>query len=191
MSDTTPHAPLTVTVPASGFARAAAIAAIKGGQLAEAIAPLAAGPFGLSAGGVTLLELLVDAVDVGIAAAEGLKGVILESQMQAGSFTLPTLAPPQARLIGALQLVVTADEVAARVADRFSPPIVEGSLELDGLDELLGDGAVPADLARRVAVMTGRYVQMKARTLADADRTASAAAHLVAAFVELLRRAVL
>ena len=180
---------LTVTVPAGGFARASAIAAIERAGLAAVMTRLAPGPFGATSCGLGILEALVEALDVGLAAAAGLKGLVLGEAMQASSFSLPSLTPPQAQLVGAFQLVVTADALARRLDALCGEAVVAGMLELDGLDELLAGGADPAGLAARAVGLAGRYVDIKGgpREGVAAD---AATGRTLNAFFELLRRGV-
>lgn len=68
---------LNVILPREGFAREAAERAVAQSGLPEAVAAVAGGPFGHTSGGLALLEALVDAADVGIAAAEALEALVL------------------------------------------------------------------------------------------------------------------
>lgn len=174
---------LDIARPAGGFAPTAAARAIKAAGLVEQVARVDAGPFGLSARGVAALEALVDAVDLGLGASEGLRGFVLEGQASAGSFTLPALTPAQARLAGAFQLAVTCDAATRALRDVAPAPAVEGALELDGLDALLALGADPEALATRALTLGARFFGLRR---ADGDAAATA----LGAFFELLRRAV-
>lgn len=174
---------LDIARPAGGFAPTAAARAIKTAGLVEQVARADAGPFGLSARGVAALEALVDAVDLGLGASEGLRGFVLEGQASAGSFALPALTPAQARLAGAFQLAVTCDAATRALGEVAPAPTVEGALELDGLDALLALGAEPEALATRALALAARFFGLK-RAAGDAAATA------LGAFFELLRRAV-
>ena len=191
MADT-PLDSLDVTLPAGGFAVEAAARAVREGGLPELLARVAAGPFGQSATGVRVLETIADAVDVGLAAASGLEGLVLASSRPAGSFEVVTLAPAQARLVAAFQAVVTAREASRRLAEIAPPPTVEGALELDGLDALLAAGHPPPQLAERLVKLATRWVELRGRLDAEPSprKVAHGACSALIAFMTLFERAV-
>jgi hypothetical protein len=188
---------LDVELPPGGYDRSAAVQAVKESGLPETFGNLAPGPFGTSSKGTAALEALATAIDLGLAASAGLKGIILEEATTPGSFAVPSLQPPQQRLTSAFQIVATADSVTRRLSELAPAPQVEGALELDGFAELLDTGADPATLASRVLRLARRYLELHppgstpappgTETPPPEDHTATT----VAAFMELLKRATL
>lgn len=181
---------LKVDLPPGGHARADAVAAVRRSGLGEELAAIAAGPFGHSSRTLGLLEALVDGVDLGLAAASALEGLILEEATPAaGSFAVPRLAPEQRALAAAFQIVVMAAAVETRAARLVDPPDVEGALEADGLAELLEADAAPAARAGRVLSLGRAFLRGGPSVRAEGPKDAGAVRALAAFFV-LLRRAV-
>ncbi len=187
---------LTVELPPGGFDRAAAVEVIRESGLPGVLGSLCKGPFGTSSRAMASLEALVEAIDVGFAAAAGLKGLILEEATTPGSFAVPSLAPSQAEFIAAYQLVITADAVARRLAELGTAPDVKGAMELEGFDELLHMGDAPEALMGRVLRLAARYIELHP-PLQDAaqpakkvtpDEAATHGASTMMAFMELVRR---
>ncbi len=187
---------LTVDLPTGGFDRAAAVNVIRESGLPAVLGKLSRGPFGTSSKAMAALEGLVEAIDVGFAAASGLKGLILEEATSPGSFAVATLVPAQEQFVAAYQLVITADAVARRLAELGSAPDVEGSMELEGFDELLEMGDAPEALMTRVLRLAARYLELHPLTTDAAqpakkpspDDTATHGASTMMAFMELVRR---
>ncbi len=151
---------IDVTLPAGGFDRGAAVAAVDGSGLPELLRRLAPGPFGLTATSTHVLESLADAADLGLAASTALRGVLLAELSGAGDFQLPELAPAHERLLAAVQLIVAADDAVRRLG-RFCPaPDVQGALEMDGLEELLNEKDAARLAGRQLAVVRG-YLAIK------------------------------
>jgi hypothetical protein len=187
---------ITVSLPRGGFDRHGVIEAVKKSGLPGQFEELAPGPFGKTATSLGVLESLVDTCDLGLAAAEALSGVILDEATNGSSFSVPELSRQQRQLVAAFQIAVSADALARRVAEWVKEPPVDGSLEMDGLADLLAHDGPPVELLGRVLRIGAAYVQMKASTTAEpkddsgdpsaADQTV---ALTLAAFFELLRRA--
>jgi DNA polymerase III delta prime subunit len=192
---------ITINCPRGGFDRHSAIAAVKKSGLSGQFEDLAPGPFGKTSTSLGVLESLVDACDLGLAAAEGLRGVILDEASSGSSFSVPELTRQQRQLVAAFQVAVTADAVERRVVEWVQEPPVDGSLEMDGLNDLLGHDGPPVELLGRILRIGAAYVQMKApistnEPTADGkeggeDQTTpdQRVALTLAAFFKLLRRA--
>jgi hypothetical protein len=187
---------ITVSLPKGGFDRQGVIDAVKASGLPGQFEDLAPGPFGKTATSLGVLESLVEACDLGLAAAEALGGVILDEAASGSSFSVPELTRQQRQLVAAFQIAVCADAVERRVAEWVQEPPVDGSLEMDGLADLLAHDGPPVELLGRVLRIGAAYVQMKAQTTVEgqdgddeqptADQTV---ALTLAAFFELLCRA--
>lgn len=187
---------MTVELPSGGFDRSAAVNAIRESGLPSVMGDLSKGPFGTSSKAMACLEALVEAIDLGFAAAAGLKGLILEEATVPGSFSVPSLQPGQEQFIAAYQLVITADSVARRLAELGTAPDVEGAMELEGFDELLKMGDAPEALITRVLRLAARYLELHPPTTDAAqpakklspDEAATHGASTMMAFMELVRR---
>jgi hypothetical protein len=187
---------LTVELPPGGFDRAAAVKVIRESGLPGVLGNLSRGPFGTSSKAMATLEALVEAIDVGFAAAAGLKGLILEEATTPGSFAVAALQPAQEQFVAAYQLVITADAVARRLAELGTAPDVEGAMELEGFDELLEMGDAPEALMTRLLRLAARYLELHPPTTDAAqpakkpspDETATHGASTLMAFMELVRR---
>ncbi|MEM7354410.1 MAG: AAA family ATPase [Acidobacteriota bacterium] len=151
---------IDVTLPAGGFDRGAAVAAVEGSGLPELLGRLAPGPFGLTATATHMLEALADAADLGLAASAALRGILLAELSGAEGFQLPELAPGHERLLAAVQLVVAADDAVRRLGRLCPHPEVHGALEMDGLEELLNERDA-ARLARRQLAVARGYLELK------------------------------
>ncbi|MFC1610050.1 AAA family ATPase [Myxococcota bacterium] len=150
---------------------------------------MAPGPFGQTAVSTAVLEGLVEATDLGLAAAAHLEGAILGELSESGSFAVAKLEQEHLRLLAAFQVVVTADSAVRRISERCPVPTVEGALELDGVDQMLSESD-RSTLAARIMGLARGYLEVKA-TQYDREGPADlfAGTTLGAAF-ELLRRAV-
>lgn len=185
------NTPIRIFLPKGGFSRSAAVGVVRQSGLVGHFEQFAPGAFGLSARAAGILEALVEAVDLGFAAAAHLEGAILESLSQPGSFQVAELKVPHRRLLAAFQLVVTADDALRRLQAHCPAPQVEGTLELDGFDELMSTPK-PHELAARVLRLARRYLELKSPRFnpqgGDADVLAGTT---LAAFCSLLRGALL
>ena len=185
---------IDVTLPAGGFDRGAAVAAVEGSGLPELLRRLAPGPFGLTATSTHILEALADATDLGLAASAALRGVLLAELSGAGGFRLPELAPGHERLLATVQVIVAADDAVRRLG-RFCPvPEVQGALEMDGLEDLLNERD-SARLARRQLAVARGYLEIKPKPSSVesppdeyAGTTLSAALQLLAGAVRQFAR---
>ena len=185
---------IDVSLPAGGFDRGAVVSAVKGSGLPGQFETLAPGPFGKTSTALGVLEGVVHAGDLGLAAAEALRGTILDEMTgETTSLSLPELGREQRQLISAFQIAVTADAVERRVVQWAQEAPVDGSLEMDGLGELLAHDGPPIEVLERVLKIAAAYVKMKAPTKAgDEDDEVpddQQVATTLAAFFELLRRA--
>jgi hypothetical protein len=181
---------IDVSLPAGGFDRAAAVEAIAQAGLSGQFEELAPGPFGKSATSVGVLEGLAAACDLGLAAAEKLRGVVLDEVEGSGSFVLPELDRRQRQLCAAFQVAVTADAVGRRVAEWVGEASVDGSLEMDGLADLLAHDGPARELLGRVLRIAAAYVKVEAPKRIGGDDSPPAdqvVATTLAAFFELLR----
>lgn len=180
---------------ARGFTPDRAARVVKDAGLADAVARRASGPFGPTSSGVAVLEALADAVDTAAETGRRIEAHVLESLARGGpDFAVPRLPPPQRELVGTVATVVLADLALRRLGALAELPAVEGALERDGLGSLLGsDGPIEARL-QRVLTMAGRYLELKGARIEEHTEPAArtqAVVEVVAAFLTLLRRAVL
>jgi hypothetical protein len=182
---------LEIDPPRGGFARDAAAGAVHDSGLMDWLRQRAPGPFGLTARSLTALEALVDAVDLGLLAAERLRALLLAELGGSGSFALPELSPEHRRLLAALQLVVTADAFAHGVRELRVAPAVSGGLDRDGLADLLDAEADAVDRAARVLRLARAYACLPASQARTGDPADVAAVRAVGAFFALLRTSVL
>jgi len=182
---------LEIEPPRGGFAREAAAGAVRDSGLMDWLRQRAPGPFGLTARSLTALEALVDAVDLGLLAAERLRALLLAELGGSGSFALPELSPEHRRLLAAIQLVVTADAFARGVRELRAAPAVCGGLDRDGLADLLDAEADAVDRAARVLRLARAYACLPASPARAADPADVAAVRAVGAFFALLRTSVL
>ena len=182
---------IDIQLPPGGFARSAAVRAVKESGLPELLGARAPGPFGLTTASVAALECLADAVDLGLLAEERLRCAILADLGKAGSFALPELSPAHRRLVAAFQLVVTADAFARGARDLRVAPAVAGSLELDGLADLLENDLPPAARAARVLRLARAYGGLPRATAAEGGSADQVLLRAVGAFLALLRAALL
>jgi len=171
---------LDVSLPAGGFAPTDAARAVREAGLERAVHGHERGPFGPTSRGLATLEAAHAAADLALCAASRLTAALLGA---APSLREPELSRGQAVLVGAFTACVLADDARERLAALAPSPEVSGALELDGLDTLLALGAQPRTLVTRVLGVATRF--LGSRHQDDAPAT------VIAAFLELLRRAVL
>ena len=130
---------LTIKASHSTVSGRAVLDALVRSGIAEHLEHEAHGPFGHTSLTLGLLESLAEAATLGIAAAEGLRGVILEelsadaSGASFASFVQPRLQPEHRLLVSCFQLVVTVDDLLDRISRLYALPQVQGDLELEGL----------------------------------------------------------
>lgn len=178
---------LDVRLSEQGHDRTAAIEAVLRSGLPELFENAAPGYFNVASRAILLLEHLVDAADVGMAAAEALEGLILSEIQQTGSFVTADLNAKQQTFVSVFQIAVTADALSRRVNEICRLPEVEGTLETDGLEQMLEESGGPATLCRKVMRLMRAYValQIERKTGAAAVDELCAA---TCAFMELLSR---
>lgn len=199
-----PPSSIEVTLPAGGFKPAEAIRAVRDSGLPDQFAQLASGPFGHTSITAGILEGLADSADLSLAAGEALEGVILdELREDDDSLSLPSLSEEQRQLVASFELVVFADAARRHLADLTGLPDHEGSLDLDGLGDLLAKDQPEANRIARVLRLANGWLQMKANSgeldrdsggeegVAGEDGDDRAVGRAVAAFFGLLRRAIL
>jgi SpoVK/Ycf46/Vps4 family AAA+-type ATPase len=184
---------ITVTIPEGGFDRGTAERVVADSALPGLFDSFSESPFGKSALQLGVLESLVDAADVGVAAVERARGVILDEMDEADTFVVPTLSRAQRQLLGALQIVVTADVFARHAAEWIGQPDTDGSLDLDGLSDLLAHEGPPHELLERVVKIAAAYAKMRASKTASTDESGpeQRVTSATVAFFGLLRSAVL
>lgn len=176
----------------SGFDRGTVVEAIKASVLSERLEKSTEGPFGHTSQTLALLEGLVEAADVGLAAADQLRGAILEELSDKASFSLPALGPEHRQMIASFAVVVMADIIGRQAESICTPPNVEGGLELDGLRELLQSDSTLESLLQRVLKLAGAYTDHALGSeRADDSSGRARAVESVVAFFQLLRNAVL
>lgn len=178
----------------SGFDRGTVVEAIRASLLSERLEASSRGPFGHTSQTLALLESLVEAADVGLAAAEELRGAVLEELSGEASFSLPTLGPEHRQLIASFAVVVMAD-ILSRNAESFCQrPSVEGGLELDGLRDLLQDDSTLESLLQRLFRLARAYGDHAPSVEPGDDNTppqVGTVVESVVAFFQLLRNSVL
>ena len=187
---------LKITRPAAGYEPALATRATLNSGLVELFVQRAPGPVGASALGAQAIEDLIASVDLGLAAAAGIQGLILEEIQRpaAPSFLLPQIQAPHRQLVRAFQYAVTVDAFRRRLSERIALPSVDGELDLEGLSGLLELDEPAAMGAERLLTLCTGYVRMMTEGLAPKDHPVPRAAVLAgaaASFLELMRRACL
>ena len=178
---------LDVRLSEQGHDRTAAIEAVESSGLPTLFEKAAPGYFNVESRAILLLEHLVDAADVGMAAAEALEGLILSELQEAGSFATAELNAKQRTFVSVFQIAITADVLSRRANEISRLPEVEGTLETDGLEQMLEGSGGPAALCRKVMRLMRAYVALQV----DRVRGAAVVDDLCAAtcaFVELLSR---
>ena len=184
---------IEVTLPAGGFKPSVAVGAVRESGLPEQFAELAPGPFGRTSTGVAVLEGLAEGVDLALCAGERLRGVMMEEAADGASLSLPELSEPQRQLVAAFETAVLADTTRRHVGDLCGLPDHQGTLDLEGLPELLARRQPEGDRLGRILRLASGWLEMKAESgeLAGDSREVDdeAVAHAVAAFFGLLRDA--
>jgi hypothetical protein len=186
---------IDVSLPPGGFNPSAATEAVRASGLPDQLRKLASGPFGQTSTNLAVLEGLAEAVDLALCAGETLRGQMLEGASDGTSLSLPDLSAPQRQLVAAFETVITCDAARRTIGDLCGLPDHEGSLDLDGLPELLRrDQPEPERLERILRIANG-WLEHNSRSGRldglDHDIDAESVAHAVAAFFGLLRAATL
>lgn len=182
---------IDVELPEKGFARVEAAGAIQESGLPEFFEACAPGDFGMTSLCVSVLEALAHAADIGILAAERLHGQIVADLSDGSSFDVAKLSADHRQIISTFQTVVLVDVALRHIHELCGLPTVDGELELDGLLELLQAETSESDTVRRVARLTRAYAEIRLDK-ADEDLAADRAViHACAAFLHLLRDAVI
>ncbi len=184
---------IDVTLPTGGFHPAAAAEAVRESGLPDKLVSLASGPFGQTSTNLALLEGLTEAVDLALCAGESLRGEILDEADNAPSLALPDLSDPQRQLLAAFELVVASDAARRTIADLCGLPDHEGSLDLDGLPELLRRKRPAPERLTHILRLADGWLEHQSRSgaLAGApdEPDSQSAARAVGAFFGLLRDA--
>ncbi|MBL8948959.1 MAG: AAA family ATPase [Myxococcales bacterium] len=187
-----PASPISVSPPPGGFDRAGVRSAVSE-SLAKALHRVAKAPFGHTVMTLRLLEAVVEAGDLALAAGEALHGALLEDIARTGTFAIPEPTRDQKLFIGAFAATVWCDAAGRAFAELAPTPVTDGSLEADGLEELLEQPA--REVIARVLKLAARYVEVQAglrpgataQLLAEREVWLSTTLH---AFVLQLRAAV-
>lgn len=187
----TSRSALDVEMPESGFERARASDVVHRSGLLDFFEAHAPGEFGPTALSVATFEALARASDVGFLAAERLRGQIRDDLADHESYRMPVLEPEHLQLISSFQIVVSIDVLKRQINELCGLPDVDGTLELEGLQDLLIADQSDADRMTRILKLTRVFAQNRLRKVesdvADDQRCVDACV----AFFELLRRAIL
>lgn len=178
---------LDVRISEQGHDRTAAIEAAQASGLPGLFGQSAPGYFDVASRAVLLLEHIVNAADEGMAAAHALEGLILSEVHQPGSFASAELDTKQRAFVSVFQIVVTADALSRR-ANEISPlPEVEGTLETDGLEQMLESSGGPTALCQKVLRLLRAYVALRVEQTTGQTAVDDLCA-ATCAFMELLSR---
>ena len=128
--------------------------------VAKSLHRVAKAPFGHTVTTLRLLEAIVEAADLALAAGEALHGALLEDIARTGTFAIPEPTRDQKLFIGAFAATVLCDESTRAFAELAPTPQAEGSLEADGLEELLEQPA--REVTTRVLRLAARYLDVQA-----------------------------
>jgi hypothetical protein len=151
--------PIDVTPPPGGFDRAGVRTLVAEG-IAKSLHRVAKAPFGHTVTTLRLLEAVVEAGDLALAAGEALHGALLEDIAKTGTFAIPEPTRDQKLFIGAFAATVLCDEATRAFAELAPTPQADGSLEADGLEELLEQPA--REVTSRVMRLASRYLDVQA-----------------------------
>ncbi len=154
------RAPIAVTPPAGGFDRAGIRAIVSEGPLAKNLHKIVRAPFGHTVTTLRVLEAIVDAGDLALASGEALHAALMEDIARTGSFAIPEPTRDQKLFIGAFAATVWCDTAQTLLAELAPTPVVDGSLEAEGLEELLEQP--PREVVARVLKLAGRYLEVQA-----------------------------
>ncbi len=160
MAESNERTPITVSPPPGGFDRAGIRALVADGSLAKQLHRIVKAPFGHTVLTLRLLDVVVEAGDLALAAGEAIHAALLEDIARSGSFALPEPTGDQRLFIGAFTATVACDAAVRGFAELAPTPGTDGSLEADGLEELLQQP--PREVIARVLKLAGRYVEVQA-----------------------------
>ncbi|MFO0634753.1 MAG: AAA family ATPase [Nannocystaceae bacterium] len=153
------RAPIVVTPPPGGFDRAGVRTLVAEGTLAKQLHRIVRAPFGHTVLTLRLLDVVVDAGDLALAAGEAIHAALLEDIARSGSFAIPEPTRDQKLFVGAFTATVLCDAAARGFAELGPSPATDGSLEAEGLEELLEQA--PREVVARVLKLAGRYVEVQ------------------------------
>src|SRR5690349_10395326 len=156
----TDRAPIQVSPPPGGFDRAGIRTLVSEGTLAKSLHKIVRAPFGHTVTTLRVLDAVVDAGDLALAAGEALHAALMEDIARTGSFAIPEPTRDQKLFIGAFAATVWCDTAQTLLAELAPTPVVEGSLEAEGLEELLEQP--PRECIARVLKLAGRYLEVQA-----------------------------
>ncbi len=159
-SDQAERSPIHVAPPPGGFDRAGVRAAIAEGSLAKNLHKIVRAPFGHTVTTLRLLEVIVQACDLALAAGEALHAALLEDIARTGTFAIPEPTRDQKLFIGAFAATVVCDATARGLAELAPSPGVDSSLEADGLEELLEQPS--REVIVRLLKLAARYLEVQA-----------------------------
>ena len=190
---------LHIHMPASGYSPGQAASALVEAGLVDALGQAHASALGPTALAQGALEALREAVDLSMAASEGLRGLILESLAAASAashrapspWQLPPLEREHRQLLGAFAVIVLADASQRALSALVALPPPEGELELDGLPELLGQPLDAQAMCARALKLALAYARHAHPTPSPDQRRDAQLIGALGAFLQLLRRAAL
>jgi hypothetical protein len=156
----TDRGPIQVLPPPGGFDRAGIRALVAEGTLAKNLHKIVRAPFGHTVTTLRVLDAVVDAGDLALASGEALHAALMEDIARTGSFAIPEPTRDQKLFIGAFAATVWCDTAQTLLAELAPTPIVDGSLEAEGLEELLEHP--PREVVARVLKLAGRYLEVQA-----------------------------
>lgn len=198
-----PNEPIEISLPPGGFRPSAAIGAVRRSGLPEKCETLAGGPFGHTSVTAGLLEILCESVDLALAAGEALCGAILDDIGDDDSLNLPALSTRQRQLVASFEIIALTDAARRDLDDLCGLPSDGGSLDSDGLDDLLSREQDEPERLEHVLRLANGWLEMKSQNgeLAahrgeeeqhdDSGIDDVTLARSLAAFFSLLRRAIL
>ncbi|RMH00547.1 MAG: AAA family ATPase [Deltaproteobacteria bacterium] len=193
MQDDARRGAIEVVPPAGGFDRPGIRRMLLDAGLPRAVHGLVEAPFGHTPGTLAMLEALVEALDLAVAAGGALHAALLDDIARTGSLAIPDPTDDQRRAIGAFTVTVFCDAARARLSELAPLPQVDGPLEQAGLGEFLL--APPVAIAERLAGQMARYLDVQVRRTGGPGSTMHAREAWIGttlcAFATQLREAVL
>lgn len=154
------RSPIRVEPPPGGFDRAGVRALVAEGALAKNLHRIARAPFGHTVTTLRLLDAVVNAGDLALAAGEALHAALLEDIARTGTFAIPEPTRDQKLFIGAFAATVACDATARGLAELAPSPGVDSSLEAEGLEELLEQPS--REVVARLLKLAARYLEVQA-----------------------------
>lgn len=182
---------LHIHLPKQGFAPTRAAGAVESSGLVDLYQQHATGPFGVTSTALLSLEALTQSVDIGLAAHEGLKGLVMEAlQEGATPYQLPTLQAEHRQFLASFMIVVITDALTRKLGAYMTLPGSDEELDLDGLPELLGKQRDALALVSHLLKLGAAYVKIaytpSTETRADVEIGAA-----FSAFLSMARKTVL